>query len=248
MNRRIGRAMHDYDMLADGDRVLIAVSGGIDSLVLAWLLAFWRKKAPVRYALTALHVDMAANETGSPGVAACLTRKAVEAIGLSIHILPARWRPDPLAVGAAISGHDLCFQCARSRRTQLFAYAQEYGYNRIALGHHRDDLIETFLLNLTSAGNISTMRPRQDLFSGHLSLIRPLAYLDKSEIEDIGRDLGLVAVRSGCPLREHTRRQEIHQVAEHIYLQIPGAKKHIFAALSNVRQDYLLKQTGGRRP
>jgi tRNA 2-thiocytidine biosynthesis protein TtcA len=92
------------------------------------------------------------------------------------------------------------------------------------------------------------MVPRQDLFSGRLTLIRPLAYLDKADIESIGRELGMEPVRSSCPLREQTRRRDIHRLAEQIYRQIPGAKEHIFAALGNVRQDYLLKQTGGRRP
>lgn len=247
VNRRIGRAMHDYAMLADGDRILVAVSGGIDSLVLAWLLAEWRKKAPISYELAAVHVDMDAGPD-SPGPAADQVRHLINGLGLPLHILPACWRPDPAETGQGSTGHDLCFQCARSRRTQLFAHARENSYHTIAFGHHRDDIIETFLLNLTCAGNISTMLPRQDLFSGRLTLIRPLAYLDKEEIETIGQQLGFVPVRSNCPLREQTKRRDMHRLATQIYQQVPGAKEHIFAALGNVRGQYLLKQTGGRRP
>ena len=239
--------MHDYAMMADGDRILVAVSGGIDSLVLAWLLAEWRKKAPIRYELSAVHVDMEAGPCG-PGPAAGQVRAMISSLGLPLDILPARWQPDTAWAEQSGAGHDQCFQCARSRRTQLFAHAREHGYRTIAFGHHRDDIIETFLLNLTCAGNISTMLPRQDLFAGRLALIRPLAYLDKEEIETIGRQIGFVPVRSSCPLREQTKRRDIHQLATQIYQQVPGAKEHIFAALGNVREQYLLKQTGGRRP
>ena len=248
LNRKIGRAMHDYGMLADGDRVLVAVSGGIDSLVLLAVLHHWQKKAPIEYELCPLHVDMEPEEQGA-GRAARAVASQVNLLGLQLQVLPALYHPDPTELAAAeAGGQDLCFQCARSRRTQLFAYARDHGYNSLALGHHRDDIIETFLLNLTCAGNISTMSPKQTLFSGRLHLIRPLSYLDKAEIEPLGEGLGFAAVRSACPLAEKTRRLDIHELAEHIYAVIPGAKEHLFAALGNVRSDYLLKQTGGRRP
>ena len=240
--------MHDYGMLADGDRVLLAVSGGIDSLVLAWALKEWQKKAPICYQLLAVHVDMEPGLSGA-GSAARQVAASVGVYGMQLDILPARWLPDRERDGVdPAAAHDLCFQCARSRRNQLFDYARQMQCNTIAFGHHRDDIIETFLLNLTSAGNISTMSPCQNLFSGRLKLIRPLAYLEKKEIEQIGTSLHLEPVRSLCPLSEKTRREDIHAVAELIYQRIPGAKKHIFAALGNVRHAYLLKQTGGRRP
>ncbi|HEB49802.1 MAG TPA: PP-loop domain-containing protein [Desulfobulbus sp.] len=228
--------MHTYGMLAHGDRVLVAVSGGADSLALAWVLSHWRRKAPIDYDLQAVHVDMEPCG-GRPGAAAREIIGIMERAAIPVRVLPASWQPPPEAAGES---RDVCFRCSRSRRNQLFRFARDHGFNRLALGHHRDDIIETFFLNLTCAGNISTMRPCQKLFSGRLAVIRPFSYLDKTEVEAICRRLGLVPVRTRCPLSGQTRRSEVHEMLREIYARIPGAKQHIFAALGNVRTEYLL--------
>ncbi len=242
-NRLIGRALHDYSMLAHGDRVLVAVSGGIDSLVLARVLVFWRKKAPIEFAVQAIHLDMRPGQNG-PGEIACRIVQQLDEAGLSCKVLPAR-HPLPSSDDASNSStKDVCFTCARNRRNQLFEFAENNQYNVLALGHHCDDIVETFFLNLTCAGNISTMRPRQDLFSGRLSLIRPLAYLRKNEIITIGQRLGLQPAPADCPLAGNTRRQDVREMLELIYERIPGSRSQVFAALGNVRQEYLLQPTG----
>jgi len=231
VNRKIGRAMHDYDMLADGDRVLVAVSGGVDSLVLAAVLAYWRSKAPIDYDLEIYHVEHGFYDL-SPGAAATghAVKEQLQIIELPITIVR-EWE---------LKGTRTCFQCARNRRSQLFELARELGCNKIAFGHHKDDLVETLLLNIIYGGNISTMVPKQKLFNGNLHLIRPLAYVEKHEIVDIAQGLEVSPVKNPCPLADTTRRDHVREMLAKLYKEDPDIKHRIFASLGNVRLDYLL--------
>ena len=230
-NRKIGRAMADYQMLADDDRVLVAVSGGVDSLVAAWVLQNWRAKAPIDYCLEAVYVDngfWTPAHGGSPP--AERIGRQLERFGL--HYFSVQ--------GWQVEGERTCFICARNRRSQLFDVAKQKGFNKLALGHHKDDLIETFMINALYSGNISTMVPRQNLFAGRLSLIRVLAYLDKSEIVEISRLVDLDPVESYCPIGNDSRREKVRSLLTHISEEIPEARNSIFSALGNVRDGYML--------
>lgn len=232
VNKRVGQAMYDYSMLSDRDQVLVAVSGGIDSLVLLWLLQFWRKKAPIQYDLHPVHIDMGIwnKEMAGPNPVDAVAMQ-VQKIGLSLYIQKSL----PLT-----ENNRTCFSCSKLRRKQLFDLASGLKCNKIAFGHHKDDLLETLFLNMFYSGNISTMVPKQELFEGRLSVIRPLAYLEKQEVEDIAQDVGITAVNNLCPLAGDTRREQVQKMLLNIYDQIPGAKASLFASMKNVREGYML--------
>lgn len=246
INRLIGRALHKYGMLADGDRVMIAVSGGIDSLVLCRVLDLWRRKAPINYQLLPVHLDMGfagyipgiGTLAGQPlpGTGAAV-KLQLDLLGLPYLIENTTYGPEALAAEAGKNG---CYRCSTRRRARLFELAREHNCNKLALGHHQEDIIETFFLNLLYGGNISTMVPRQVLFNGNLTLIRPLALLSKELIRRLGRQFAVEAVANPCPLTDNSKRHAVRTLVNNLTDQDPRMTANIFAALGNVRLDYLL--------
>jgi len=232
VNRKIGRAMHDYAMLADGDRVLVAVSGGIDSLVLTWILKFWQSKAPIRYDLFALYID-----NGFDSSTGLKVEERLRNINVPYRIDKTDFRERAIA---AENGKSICYHCARLRRNLLFATAAKQGFNKIAFGHHKDDILETFFINLLYAGNLSTMVPNQKIFGGRVNIIRPMAYLDKDDIRKIAARADIIPVKNPCPQDENSKRQNARKVVALLSELDPKVKSNMFAALSNIRQEYLL--------
>lgn len=232
VNKLLGRAMHDFKMLEDGDRVLLGLSGGVDSMVLAWILQEWQKKAPIAYDVQCITVD---NEYWKDSPHAFPPEKSIgsqmKTLGISHKVVKA-WD---------LSREEMtCYLCARNRRNLLFDIAKKEGFTKIALGHHKDDLLETFMLNIIYSGNISTMMPHQRLFDDSLGIIRPMAYLEKTDVIKVAEKIGIKPVKNYCPLSDDTRREKVRSILENIYTQEPEAKRSLFASLSNVREEYML--------
>ncbi|NDY42344.1 tRNA 2-thiocytidine(32) synthetase TtcA [Dissulfurirhabdus thermomarina] len=232
LNRLVGTAVHRYRLLEPGDRIAVAVSGGSDSLLALWFLRRWREKAPIRFSLLPVHLDM-----GFAGADTGALRAHLAAEG-GFHMEETDY--GPRAHGPENREKSPCFLCARLRRKRLFELAHRLGCNKLALGHNQDDILHTFFLNMLFGGELSTLVPRVDMFGGRLALIRPLALADKARIDRLARELGLPVVPNPCPSAGKTRREEVRRLLDGLFRRDPRIRGNLFHALSNVRPDYLL--------
>jgi tRNA 2-thiocytidine biosynthesis protein TtcA len=232
MRRLVGKAIHERGMLEQGDRVLAAVSGGKDSLSLLWLLRERIRRIPIDYELTAVHVDPGFGADSGSRMAAFF-----EEHGFAYRIVRGEFGP------MAHSPENLenpCFLCSRLRRKALFESAEALGCNKIAFGHHKDDLIETLFLNLFYGGSISTMVPVQRFFDGRITAIRPLYRVEEKALARFAQGMGWPEIDLGCPTAGSSKRNEIKEMLARFYRGNPKIKGNIFHALQNVREDYLL--------
>ncbi len=226
----MGKAIHRYGLIQDGDRVLVGVSGGKDGLTLLHLLHERRKRVPIDYEVIPVHIDI-----GFGSRRQGLLREFFEARGLSYHI-------EQTQIGrlahSAENRENPCFLCSWERRKLIFQTARRLDCNKIALGHHKDDIIETFLLNVLYSAEISTMLPVQAMFEGRMTIIRPLALIEERKIERFAREMNFPFGPSGCPSSGNTKRGEIKELIETLAKVNPKTKGNIFRSLSNVKLDY----------
>ena len=233
LNRAMGKALHRYDMIRDGDRIVVGVSGGSDSLTLAWMLNERLARIPVQYELFPVFIDPGFdNGFGKP------LKRYCETLGLSLRVE---------YTDCGIIGHspenreNPCFLCSRLRRKRLFEVAAELNCQKIALGHNRDDIIETLFLNMCYAGEISTMQPAQSFFKNKYTVIRPLAFADEAVIRRFAREQKFPDFVNPCPSAGRSKRREIKTLLNQLYRSNRKIKGNIFRSMSHVNVDYLLK-------
>ena len=229
LSKKVGRAIADYRMIEDGDKILVAVSGGKDSLMLLKILSDRKVFVPIDYDVIAVYVD-----TGFASAPQELLKEFCQELGYSlvtkkIHELK-----------EAPSEDVTCFWCSWNRRKALFEMAKVYGCNKVAFGHHKDDIIQTTLMNLLFVGEISTMAPFQKMFDGKLALIRPLAYVEKREIAELAELSHWPTLDAPCANAATSKRTSVAKFIDELQRFCPSVKTNIFRSLKRIKTDYLL--------
>jgi tRNA 2-thiocytidine biosynthesis protein TtcA len=235
LKKWLEKASVDYAMLEEGDRVLVGVSGGMDSLVLLDLLNTPHIFIPQGISLVSATID-----PGFDGADGDFER-------LRGHLEQGRYEyvMEKTDIGP-LSHSDYnkknpCFLCSRLRRKRLFEIADEKGCNKIALAHHKDDIIETLLLNIFYSREISTMVPKQSVFGGKLHIIRPLAYVREPLVKRYGKERGFPVVDNRCPTSGNSRRSLIRKLLDTVEKDNRKVRENIFKAMKHVKTDYLLR-------
>jgi tRNA 2-thiocytidine biosynthesis protein TtcA len=231
----VGRAIADYNLIAEGDRIAVAVSGGKDSYTLLHILEELRRRAPVKYELTAINID-----SGYPGFRADIIEEHLKEHGFRYHmehtghygIIQEKRRP----------GSSYCSICARLKRGVLYSLARQFNCNKLALGHHLDDFIETLLLNQFFVGSLKAMAPGMLADNGETTVIRPLVYVAEQDIIQFSRTNRFPVVCCCCPVcgKADQQRKKMKELLTNLERDNPFVKRSLLKALANVHPRHLL--------
>jgi tRNA 2-thiocytidine biosynthesis protein TtcA len=228
-----GKAIEDFRMIEAGDKVMVCLSGGKDSYTLLDILLSLQRSAPVDFQLIAVNLDQK-----QPGFPEHVLPEYLTALGVPFHII----EQDTYSVVKRVipEGKTMCGLCSRMRRGALYRYAAENGVTKIALGHHRDDIVETLFLNMFFGGKLKAMPPKLHSEDGRHIVIRPLAYVPESEIERYARarEFPLIPCTL-CGSQDNMQRVEIKKMLREWELQYPGRTESIFSSLRNVVPSHL---------
>ena len=230
---QVGKAIADYNMIEEGDRVMVCLSGGKDSYTMLDMLLSLQRKAPIKFELLAVNLDQK-----QPGFPTHILPEYLTALKVPYRII----EQDTYSTVTSIVpvGKTMCGLCSRLRRGILYRVAIEEGINKIALGHHRDDIVETLFLNMFYGGKLKAMPPKLLSNDGKNIVIRPLAYCTEAEIQKYAtvRDFPIIPCNL-CGSQENLQRVQIKQMLQTWERETPGRINNLFRSLQNVAPSHL---------
>ncbi len=233
LERQVGKAIADYNMIEEGDTVLVCISGGKDSYAMLSILMAMQQKAPVSFKLIAMNLDQK-----QPGFPADVLPKYLASLGVDFRIV----EQDTYSIvkEKIPEGKTTCSLCSRLRRGIIYRTAKELGANKIALGHHRDDIVHTLFLNLLFGGKLKAMPPKLLTDDGAHVVIRPLAYCSESEIAKYARGMQFPIIPCNlCGSQDNLQRQKVREMMAEWDKRYPGRTESVFSALQNIVPSHL---------
>ncbi len=233
LRRLTAEAVTDYNMIEDGDKIMVCLSGGKDSYTLLDVLLHLQKVAPIQFELVAVNMDQK-----QPGFPEDVLPAYLSELGVPYHILE---RDTYSIVKEKVpEGKTTCSLCSRLRRGNLYTFADEIGATKMALGHHRDDIIETFFLNMFYGGNLKAMPPKLRSDDGRNVVIRPLAYCNEKDIAAYSELQGFPIIPCNlCGSQENLQRQEVKDMLQGWERATPGRLDNVFRSLQHVQPSQL---------
>jgi len=234
LRHHVGKAIADFNMIENGDKIMVCLSGGKDSYTMLDILLILQKKAPIKFDLIAVNLDQK-----QPGFPEDILPDYLKSIGVEHHII----EEDTYSIvkDKIPEGKTTCSLCSRLRRGIIYSWAKANGITKIALGHHRDDIIETLFLNLFFGGKLKSMPPKLRSDDDQNTVIRPLAYAKESEISLYSKLKQFPIIPCNlCGSQENLQRKQIKLMLQQWEQQFPNRLDSIFGALSNVAPSHLL--------
>ena len=229
--KKIGRAINQYNMIEEGDKVLVGVSGGKDSLTLLRVLEMRKRWLPIDYTIKAVHVVTDYDQ--KPEV-------KIEKLEEYFKLLGCDYLFKEIAIAEKNKlGRPDCFWCSWNRRKAIFETASSEGCNKVAFGHHKDDIVETILMNMIFNGELSGINPVQSLFKGEIVLIRPLVFLEEEEIKRYVKELSIPEMKSTCPKNAASKRAVVKDIIARLAEEGQDIKSNIIRAPHRIKEEYL---------
>ena len=232
------KAISDFDMIQDGDKIAIGVSGGKDSLLLVKLFQELKKDRRKNFEFKAVSLNPGFRNSDLDNFKNNLDKLNIDCEIINTNI----WE-----IANEKAQDYPCFLCAKMRRGILYTQVEELGFNKLTLGHHFDDVIETTLINMLYAGTMKTMTPKVPSTSGKLELIRPLIYVKEADIIDYTKTNGIRAMNCGCTIeagKTSSKRREVKNLLAELEEKNPGVKQSVFNSMKNINLDYVFGYTG----